>query len=112
MVSWYIQGDLLDINSSKSIVEKLLIQSSNINAKHQVVRLLNVLSNDTDGRAYLLGQHDSSRNLSARSRVKGPEAIVRSLANALIEEGNVDSAYKQTLLGILQKLSLRYKSTN
>lgn len=88
-------------------MEKLLQQSSNINAKHQLVRLLNFLSNDCDGRAYILGQHASSRKLSARSRVRGPDAIVRSLANALIEEGSVDSAYKQTLLGTLQKLSLR-----
>jgi len=106
LVSNLINEDFLNLNSAKTLIEKVF-KSSFTNAKHQLTRLMNILSNDSCARAYFLGQHSTSRKLSAKSRVKGPESIVRCLANALIEEGCVDSAYKQNLIGILQKLSMR-----
>ena len=71
---------------------------------------MNFIASDCIGRGYLIGQHEFSLKSPDSARMRGksaPEGILRCLCNALIEEGCIDSVYKQNLLGVLQKLSLR-----
>lgn len=65
------------------------------------IKLLNIISSESAGRTYLLGQS------SNQGAVNNSRVLIQCLVKAMMEEGDVDSFYRQNLLGTLQKLSLR-----
>ncbi|KAJ3395434.1 LisH domain-containing protein armc9 [Lobulomyces angularis] len=97
-----VEIDLLNLNADKSFVEKVF--ESSTPAKYQLSKFLNLITSESLGRSYVLSHLQSNHS----QKVKNPSTkIVACLIDVLLEEGLIDSNYKQNILGTLQKLSLR-----